>query len=75
MKSEQSWKLKMFISGVGMEVGPERIASRCIFDAKNENAVIFNSTEEMNPFGFNQFKMTFTKIVFADSIRFGAVIM
>jgi hypothetical protein len=65
----------MKINGIKVDsLGPERISIASIFDVAEES-VVFDSTEELDPFAFNHFKTTFTKIVFSDSIRVGATIL
>lgn len=55
-------------------IDPERKSIASIFEIANE-AVTFNGTDQMSPFGLNQFKMTLTSTIFADSIKCGVTIM
>jgi hypothetical protein len=75
LKSELRWTLRIIFSKAVMDdVGPERKAIASIFEIANET-VTFNGIDQMSPFGLNQFKMTFTSTVFADSIKCGVTIM
>jgi hypothetical protein len=55
-------------------IDPERKATASIFEIANET-VTLNGIDQMSPFGLNQFKMTLTSTMSADSIKCGVTVM
>lgn len=74
-KSEKNWRLKVNMNNVYSDgVKPERKSLSGIFTIASEQ-VTFDSIETMSPFNFDTFRLTFTSIIDADSIKVGLSVM
>ena len=74
LKSERCWTLKIMIKNIVSEgIHPERKCLSSIFTIREERA-IFESDELMNPFNFDQFRVTLVNSS-DDEIKIGVSIM